>query len=319
MFVLLKPWDERTKKEEQLDAVLAGTNKFLFSLKDAVAFGFNLPEIPGLGTTAGLEVNLQDRSVNDIRKFAGLVNEFTQQANAQPELQGVQVADAGERAPDLRQRGPGEGQVARRVAVGRLPDPADDAVDAVRQRLQPVRPDLSGAARSAVTVPAEAGGHRPAVRAGAGRGHDPDLEPGPHRVPGRAQPGPAVQWLHLRAGHRPAQAGLQLGPDARGGSAGCRLGVRAPRRGLRLQRPVVSGGGCQWAGRADLRVRPRDGVPGAGGAVRELVDSLCRAASGFPSAPSARSWACGCAACRATSTSRSGCWWWSGSRPRTRF
>jgi multidrug efflux pump len=90
MFVLLKPWDERTKKEDQLDAVLAGTNKFLFSLKDAVAFGFNLPEIPGLGTTAGLEVNLQDRSVNDIRKFAGLVNEFTQQANAQPELQGVQ-------------------------------------------------------------------------------------------------------------------------------------------------------------------------------------------------------------------------------------
>jgi hydrophobe/amphiphile efflux-1 (HAE1) family protein len=90
MFVLLKPWDERTKKQDQLDAVLAGTNKFLFSLKDAVGFAFNLPEIPGLGTTAGLEVNLQDRSVNDIRKFAGLVNEYTQQANAQPELQGVQ-------------------------------------------------------------------------------------------------------------------------------------------------------------------------------------------------------------------------------------
>ena len=91
MFVLLKPWDERAKKEDQLDAVLGGTNKFLFGLKDAVAFAFNLPEIPGLGTTAGLEVNLQDRSVNDIRKFAGLVNEYTRQANAQPELQGVQT------------------------------------------------------------------------------------------------------------------------------------------------------------------------------------------------------------------------------------
>jgi hydrophobe/amphiphile efflux-1 (HAE1) family protein len=90
MFVLLKPWDQRTKKEEQLDAVLQATNGFLSSLQDAIAFGFNLPEIPGLGTTAGLEVNLQDRSVNDIRKFAGLVNEYTQQANAQPELQGVQ-------------------------------------------------------------------------------------------------------------------------------------------------------------------------------------------------------------------------------------
>jgi multidrug efflux pump len=90
MFVLLKPWDQRTRKQDQLDAVLQATNGFLFSLDDAVAFSFNLPEIPGLGTTAGLELNLQDRSVNDIQKFAGLVNEFTQQANKQPELQGVQ-------------------------------------------------------------------------------------------------------------------------------------------------------------------------------------------------------------------------------------
>ena len=90
MFVLLKPWDQRTGKQDQLDAVLQGTNRYLSSLTDAVAFGFNLPEIPGLGTTAGLEVNLQDRSVNDMRKFAGLVSEYAQQANAQPELQGVQ-------------------------------------------------------------------------------------------------------------------------------------------------------------------------------------------------------------------------------------
>jgi hydrophobe/amphiphile efflux-1 (HAE1) family protein len=90
MFVLLKPWDERTAKPDQLDAVLQRTNQFLASLGNAVAFGFNLPEIPGLGTTAGLEVNLQDRSVNDIRKFAALVGDYTRQANAQPELQGVQ-------------------------------------------------------------------------------------------------------------------------------------------------------------------------------------------------------------------------------------
>jgi hydrophobe/amphiphile efflux-1 (HAE1) family protein len=90
MFVLLKPWDERTRKQDQLDAMLQTTNQYLASLNDALAFGFNLPEIPGLGTTAGLEVNLQDRSVNDIRKFAGLVNEYTQRANALPEVQGVQ-------------------------------------------------------------------------------------------------------------------------------------------------------------------------------------------------------------------------------------
>ncbi len=91
MFVLLKPWEERTGKEDQLDAVLQRTNQFLFSLNGAVGFAFNLPEIPGLGTTAGLEMNLQDRGVNDIQKFAALANQFTQQANAQPEMQGVQT------------------------------------------------------------------------------------------------------------------------------------------------------------------------------------------------------------------------------------
>ncbi len=89
VFVLLRPWDERTAEKDRLDVVLAGTNGFLFSLKEAVAFAFNLPEIPGLGTTAGLEVNLQDRNVNDIRRFAALASDFAQRANALPELQGV--------------------------------------------------------------------------------------------------------------------------------------------------------------------------------------------------------------------------------------
>jgi len=89
MFVLLNPWEERTEESDHLDAVLAGVNRFLASQKDAMAFGFNLPEIPGLGTTAGLEINLQDRGVNDIRRFAAIAGEFAQRANALPELQGV--------------------------------------------------------------------------------------------------------------------------------------------------------------------------------------------------------------------------------------
>ena len=55
-----------------------------------------------------------------------------------------------------------------------------------------------------------------------------------------------------------------------------------------------------------LRARPGHGVPGAGGAVRELVDPLCRAARG--SLRRVRRVPRGLAArhCRATSTSRSG-------------
>src|SRR5207244_3014219 len=66
-----------------------GVNGYLFQLQQTRGFAFNLPEIIGLGTTAGLELNLQDRGVNDVTRFAGLTGEFAADANALPELRGV--------------------------------------------------------------------------------------------------------------------------------------------------------------------------------------------------------------------------------------
>ena len=70
MFVLLKPWDERDS-ENSVDAILGRVNGQLFGMKDALAFGFNFPEIPGLGTTAGLELNLQARRGQDVPTSPG--------------------------------------------------------------------------------------------------------------------------------------------------------------------------------------------------------------------------------------------------------
>jgi hydrophobe/amphiphile efflux-1 (HAE1) family protein len=81
MFVSLKPWGERTGKDAQLEAILGRVNMKLFGLTQAIGFGFNLPEIPGLGTTSGLEMNLQQRSGSDIRAFADAVHRFTADAN----------------------------------------------------------------------------------------------------------------------------------------------------------------------------------------------------------------------------------------------
>src|SRR5213079_508674 len=61
IFVNLKPWDERTSRKDQINAVLGAVNGYLFGMRNARGFAFNLPEIIGLGTTAGLEMNLQDR------------------------------------------------------------------------------------------------------------------------------------------------------------------------------------------------------------------------------------------------------------------
>jgi len=71
----MKPWDERTSRRDQINAVLGAVNGYLFGMRNARGFAFNLPEIIGLGTTAGLEMNLQDRGVNDVQRFAALVND----------------------------------------------------------------------------------------------------------------------------------------------------------------------------------------------------------------------------------------------------
>jgi hydrophobe/amphiphile efflux-1 (HAE1) family protein len=89
MFVMLKPWDERPAQRDHLAGVLGAVNGYLFGLKETRGFAFNLPEIIGLGTTAGLELNLQDRGVNDVTRFAGLAGEFARDANALPALRGV--------------------------------------------------------------------------------------------------------------------------------------------------------------------------------------------------------------------------------------
>ena len=89
MFVRVKPWEERTRKEQSLEAILGRVNGRLFGLKEAVSFGFNFPEIPGLGRTSGLEMNLQARAGGDYRDFARIASSFAQDANALPEIQNV--------------------------------------------------------------------------------------------------------------------------------------------------------------------------------------------------------------------------------------
>jgi hydrophobe/amphiphile efflux-1 (HAE1) family protein len=88
VFLNLVPWEERSK-HDALDSIATRINGKLFAMKEANAFGFNLPEVPGLGVTAGVEVNLQNRSGQDIREFAGHVNEFRQAVNELPASGGL--------------------------------------------------------------------------------------------------------------------------------------------------------------------------------------------------------------------------------------
>ncbi len=88
IFILLKPWEERGKNES-IDAITKRINGKLFGMKDAVGFAFNLPEIPGLGSTSGVEVNLQNRSGKDVRDFAQQVQAFSSAINQLPAVQAM--------------------------------------------------------------------------------------------------------------------------------------------------------------------------------------------------------------------------------------
>ena len=88
IFILLKPWDERGPNES-IDAITKRINGKLFGMKDAVGFAFNLPEIPGLGATSGVEMNLQNRSGRDVRDFAQSVQAFQAAVNQLPAVQAM--------------------------------------------------------------------------------------------------------------------------------------------------------------------------------------------------------------------------------------
>ena len=91
MFVQVKPWGQRGKGNQSLEAITGRVSRRLFAMQDAMAFAFNLPEIPGLGATAGVEANLQDRTGRPIDAFASDVQAFVQAANRLPAAAGVQA------------------------------------------------------------------------------------------------------------------------------------------------------------------------------------------------------------------------------------
>lgn len=88
IFAQFKPWSERGPGESA-DAIAGRVNARLFALKGATAFGFNLPEVPGLGATAGVELNLQDRNGQGIDSFAQQVQAFQAAVSRLPAAQNV--------------------------------------------------------------------------------------------------------------------------------------------------------------------------------------------------------------------------------------
>ncbi len=89
-FVTLKPWDERTRPEEQYNAIRQRLNRELGAMPQAMAFTFPPPSIPGIGTSGGFTFILEDRSGSQDPKFLSKnVDTFMAAARKRPELASI--------------------------------------------------------------------------------------------------------------------------------------------------------------------------------------------------------------------------------------
>ncbi|MEO6524003.1 MAG: multidrug efflux RND transporter permease subunit [Mucilaginibacter sp.] len=90
IFCQLRPWDERSKDEDQLlgpKGVVATLQKKLSgALKEANIVVISPPAIPGLGTTAGFAFNLEQRETGDIKSFEKVVQNFIVAINQRKEI-----------------------------------------------------------------------------------------------------------------------------------------------------------------------------------------------------------------------------------------
>jgi HAE1 family hydrophobic/amphiphilic exporter-1 len=87
IFVLLKPWEERKAKEQQLSAIIGTIQGRLNNIKGITGMAIQPPAIDGLGSTGGFTFEIQKReSADDLKQFEGVVDNFLQELYKRPEI-----------------------------------------------------------------------------------------------------------------------------------------------------------------------------------------------------------------------------------------
>lgn len=89
LIVTLRPWDERDVRTENLRAVIVRALPALYAIPEATVFAFPPPPIPGLGTVAGWQLQLEDVNGIGFPLLAAAANDFMEELEKCPEVAGV--------------------------------------------------------------------------------------------------------------------------------------------------------------------------------------------------------------------------------------
>ncbi|TVP61827.1 MAG: efflux RND transporter permease subunit [Nodularia sp. (in: Bacteria)] len=90
IFTTLKPWGERSRPDQSVQAILNNLRGKLFAITEARVFPVNPPAIPGLGNFGGFEFQLQDRrGSSGLDSLVQSMGQLLGRANQTPGLQAV--------------------------------------------------------------------------------------------------------------------------------------------------------------------------------------------------------------------------------------
>ena len=84
--IKLKDWDERPKKEDDVNAVIGQIYGRTADIKDAQIFAVAPPMISGYGTSTGFSMNLQDKAGGELTDFYNVYLQFIGALNQRPEI-----------------------------------------------------------------------------------------------------------------------------------------------------------------------------------------------------------------------------------------
>ena len=86
LIIKLKHWDERTRPEDNINAVLAQIYARTADIKSAKLFAFAQPTITGYGMGSGFELYVQDRAGGDVNSLQKYCQDFIAALNQRPEI-----------------------------------------------------------------------------------------------------------------------------------------------------------------------------------------------------------------------------------------
>jgi hydrophobe/amphiphile efflux-1 (HAE1) family protein len=92
IITMLKPWDERKSKEEQLKSILMAAQKKFATYPEAISLVFPPPPINGLGNASGFVFEMQDKTGRTPQELSAAKQQFTQEMAKRSELTSIYSA-----------------------------------------------------------------------------------------------------------------------------------------------------------------------------------------------------------------------------------